>query len=772
MTNGKGKSKSKESKRSKIKSSSKVKQRQSERIKELPPLPSKEFREKDPDWQWLNENVTSQHKARSLADQYGIPIGKQSVQTFRLQIYRAMQHKVKVSKKDVDRVEVVETPDQTLITVTDKIAGREIIVADVNPNPVTEVSVEDMGTILAIRGKTPMGKTQETIVEIIPELGEQVDKIEKIETPVYLKEGVAWNNKPIGEPDKAYLDLKGFHRDLKREQDIPVRERSLNKKGEGQIRFYDEYIDKQLIPFYRSNNRKVTSQIIPIEMFSDRERVPKTEWVAESGEKMGSLIDQGKIEKSVLTNEDKFRTLKGNQLQTKVNYNNGKFAGLYYQNAKAKNQLPTCYYADFMRVDPDPIGMYQAWILQQYANPDMKLFDEDGKETPLDHQLATRGLAGSIIDTKAFRRNDIVRSSIKDAFGDSSLVWLPKGGSPRDLSVSDQMVRACGLLIKRTVDMEVRNPDFTISFPEFKIREFKEGTPKLVFNAIGDPVIEPLDSDTLLQVSMQKLKMESIVIQNLLEALYQQNWISYPRASITKADKEPIRIKNPVTGKIYGKGEGIEAEVFVNDSVKGFKGTLHERQLMSLIVKSMIAYDQGKPFKITGEWVLKSGELAEKSSRQNYIVIAGDPVKYTADQLDISVGDRGVREDDLVGSLIEQDVATPSTRTAMLEELKNAGVLSRRGERLVVDRRGYYMAALDDFYTKNDFERSYQLKNKLADASVSEMQDLVVNFDWINKNSDRYNKIKDYIFTEGNLLIEAESDLAYLEREGKPEQIT
>lgn len=591
----------------------------------------------------------------------------------------------------------------------------------------------------------------------------------KKESPsISISKAKLWHKKPINKPDPQYLDKDRKKPDLDEWKLAP------------QKRFYNEYLKKGLIPFYRSTGRSLSNDLRPLDIFSDPKIIQEREWTAESVEKMKILIDKGIIEKSA-TSKKNFKSLSGNQIQTKVNYVNGKFSGLYYQNSKKLSalkeeigDLPTCVKADFMRVDPDPIGMSQAWFLLEYVNPNMKLIDENGKEVPLDYNLAMRGLAGSIIDTKGFRRNLVVRNAIKDekeGFGKSALVYLPKGAKPKDLSVSDQMVRACGLIVTRDVDIEVKTPDFTITYPKFEIRDFAEASPKLVFNVIPTPIVEPLDSDTLLQIGMQKLKMEAIVIQNLLEALYQQNWISYPRASITKADKEPIRIKNPETGKIYGKGEGREAEALVNDPEKGFLGTLHEKQLIDLIVKSQIANDQNKPFIMYGEWNLISGNLIERSKRKNYVHIVGEPLLYTADQIDIDIGARGIREEDLVAQLIEEDVATPSTRTAMLEELKSAGVMSRRADRIVVDRRGYYMAALDEYYINNSIERAYQLKNMLADASLEQMAGFVINFDWITAGDKRYNDILNYVKKRANKLLEAEQDLAYLEREGMPEQI-
>lgn len=565
----------------------------------------------------------------------------------------------------------------------------------------------------------------------------------KAPKPVIIFESETWNDKPINQPDFFAADFKQWYKAKKFEIEF-------NAAGNRQKAIYDSYLRKDLIPVYIGKS----SELIPIQMFSD---LPKTEWVAESSQKM-----EGRLTKSDLKDEEKFRTLRGNQIQTQISKKTGKFVGFYYQNKKKENFMPTLFNAEKIRVDPDAIGHFQAWFIQEYANPDLKFYNENFKEYSLNFDLAMRGMSSSILDSKAFFRNRIVKKVIKDAFGSSALAWLPKGGKPRDLSVSDQMVRACGLIVQDSVDIEVSSPDFVATFPWKKIHEFKEQKPKLVFKVKGKPKIEPLDSDTLLRIGMRKMKMESTAVQNLLEALYQQRWISYPRANITKAEAEPIRIRNPKTGKVIEDGHKAQALV-----KKEFKGTLHEKQLIDLIVKSQIALKQKKPFLQEGHWELVSGDLSLDSKRKDYLLIVGEPTVYVSNQIDIDVGERGVREEDLVADLIYENVATPSTRTAMLEELKNAGVLSRRANKLILDRRGYYLAALDKFYTENEIERSYQLKNILPNLNVKQMKTVVSSFDWIPDESARKAEMNKYLKKEANALLKAEEDLAYLDREGE-----
>ncbi len=582
------------------------------------------------------------------------------------------------------------------------------------------------------------------------EINEEIEKQKKAKESLVVKKGKLWNKKPINiKPYPFYNIIKKNHKSSKLNS-------PLNDAGLEQKKIFDSYVRKKLIPVYIRG----TSNLLPIGYIDN---APKVEWVAESSEKMDGILSL-----SETTDKGLFRTLSGNQIQTKLNISpndpTGDFTGLYYQNGKSTDPAryaPTLFNAEKMRVDPDSIGHYQAWFLQEYVNPDMKLYDSNGKLYALDYNLAMRGLIGNIIDSKGYYRNDVVRKAIKDAFDKSALVYMPKGASrPIDISCSDQMVRACGLIVQNEVEIEVRTPDFVATFPFDEIHKFNEDVPKLIFKTEYEKKIEPLDSDTLLKIANQQMKMEAVAIQNLLEALYHQKWISYPRASITKAEAEPIRIRNPSTGKVYLKNQGKQAKKFVDSE---FEGSMHEKQLLDLIAQSQIAYDEKRPYYMEGSWHLISGDLDLKSKRKNHVVLVDEPTEYLDNQIDIDVGERGIREEDLVSQLIEEDVATPSTRTAMLEELKMAGILNRRADKLIVDRRGYYLSALDSYYIDNNFERSYQLKNMLVDKSLEEMAGIVKSFDWIRKKPDELNKLKRYLRKTVKNLIEAEMDLAYLE---------
>ena len=81
-----------------------------------------------------------------------------------------------------------------------------------------------------------------------------------------------------------------------------------------------------MIPFYRSTGGTQAKDLRPLSIFSDSKVIHESEWTAESSEKMDVLIKKGILEKSA-KGKKRFKTLRGNQIQTKVNYVNGKFSG-------------------------------------------------------------------------------------------------------------------------------------------------------------------------------------------------------------------------------------------------------------------------------------------------------------------------------------------------------------------------------------------------------------------------------------------------------------
>lgn len=570
-----------------------------------------------------------------------------------------------------------------------------------------------------------------------------------------IPKGKLWKEKPIKKPPKELkypAPDKGaniFWNKLKKDGT-----RTIKPKGKEYVQSYNDYTKKGLIPIYMVSNSQSTSHIVPIVL---TQLVDPVDYVAESTTKLSQIRKTGE-------------TTSGNQIQTKISPK-GEFLGLYYQDGESTTPLPHLYKAKYIRADPDRIGMFQAWFINAYAwskPSDHPLYnkekgqiknivDEKGNVGYLDYVLAMQGLTGNIIDSKAYYRNGIVRKAIKQTFGDSSLAYIPLGSdTPEDLSCSDQQVRACGLIVQNKVDMVVKTPEFMISF-DYQVKDFREKKPRLVFIPSKEqPDPSPLTSDQLLRIANRNLKLDALAIQSLLEALYQQNWISYPRADIIKAEDEPIRIKNPNTGQITESGK--EARHLLK---KEFKGSFHERQLLDIIVRSQESLEQKKNFFTKGQWHLVSGNL-KLSSNKDIELMHGEATKFNSTQIDIEVGDRGILEEDLVDKLVEEQVATPSTRLSMLRELQEAGILSKRKGRFIVDRRGFYLSSLDKYYTDNGYQRSYYLKKNVSMVSdLATMAGYVQEFDSIQ--DEDILKIRKYLKTEVKSIIKGEHDLAYLD---------
>lgn len=707
----------------------------------------------DPLWLALNDkDVYTRADLRKIGKKWNIKTGGKYKAELADEIYIKLKKGVKVDKPDtIDYVVVENHPNEALVFIRDKTDSGEDISIDLSfPKPIKKIRIKEIDkTNWEVIGTTLDNEVILNRTTVTESFEQQVARSKQ--EPKYktsFKDGKIWKEKPIPKPVPHYLSFKKHH--IAGKLDRP-----LNEKGKEQKRIYNKYIKQGLIPIFHSVNS--ASMVDPVHFVF----VPEAEWVAESGEKMSGFLTARELK-----DYNKFRSLSGNQTQTRID-KDGNFVGIYYKTGTIANPIPYMFKPEKIRADPDAIGQMQAWYLNTYVNKNLKLknvVDVKGKTDVVDFKLAMRGLTGSIVDSKAYYRNGIARQAIKDAFGDSALAYLPKGASKaEDLSLSDQQVRAAGLIVQDTMDIEVQTPDFVVTFP-FKVRKFREKKPKLIFKPLYNPLVEPLDSDSLLLIATRQMKMEAITVQNLLEALYQQKWINYPRANIVKAEAEPIQIRNPKTGEIIENGK--QAQQLVNDSVTGFHGSLHEKQLLDIIVRSQIAYDDKKPFIQRGAWYLVSGDLQLESKVKTHTLLVGEPIEYSADQFDINVGERGILEDDLVKQLVEEDVATPATRTAMLEELKSAGVLSRRSNRLVVDRRGYYIAALDNYYTSNNVERSYYLKNIIyGTKEISKMSGIVDAFDWftLEKKGD----IRKFLVQDVAKMIEAESDLAYLDREGE-----
>ncbi len=265
-----------------------------------------------------------------------------------------------------------------------------------------------------------------------------------------------------------------------------------------------------------------------------------------------------------------------------------------------------------------------------------------------------------------------------------------------------------------------------------------EDKPILAFQRDKKQDVSRLTSDDMIRIMVDTMELEPDHAQSTLEALYQAEWINYPRSDTTKAEQEHI---------------------YLLKDIAEFEGTNIEKQTLQIIKDSETAYNKGLNYRDDGKWKLMNKKV-ELVSTEGY-KLPYMKQEYSKDEFDISVSSKGINPSKLTVFISENEIGTPATRMTQFAELKEAGIVKKVGDVYVVDKRGLIFAATYDYYDKNSWS-VINLKQQLKqEKTVEGMIDLLA---WIQPltKADKEKAIEE-IKAKSEELIEGEKDLATLE---------
>lgn len=529
-----------------------------------------------------------------------------------------------------------------------------------------------------------------------------------------------------------------------------------------QRKILNEYEENKIIPFLMPKG----FNYVPVSHFRNLSQV---DIVAEKDDSIDSkLKKQFKKDKKII------HSTRGNKVQTQIftskqGDKEGKFAGLYTQkdaNPSKINPTPTIKRlkkGGEIYVDDDDTGHFVAYYINTYSfnKPTIKnVWFKGRKQTkPISTSpfRANRFLAISIMNTLGLRQNQALKDVFEDVLGKGTMKYRREGDIV-DLMPSEQIIRITRGVYDSMIDTNLQVATLENKFTfKGEIESFNEAKPILFFDSFVEEKARRLDSDLLLRGIVRKFSIEPDSSQALLETLYSRGWISYPRVKEGGEELEvSVELLRPIDNdKEFNKK--FDAKLVNEWKNKGyFKGTTQESQILQLIKNAEVSFNKGESFIQAGEWVLQSGDEEWKTDG---IWIAGDKMKYSHEEFDITVADRGITPEDLTVFLINNNIGTPATRTAQLNRLKNAGIIQLVGERYLVDSRGLYFVSATQLLEEKDIPLVLDQIELLKKAStIEQMKDLINDFILIDRD-----KFAEEIKIRGKSLIEAESDLAYLE---------
>jgi len=477
---------------------------------------------------------------------------------------------------------------------------------------------------------------------------------------------------------------------------------------------------------FRSSNKAYTLSEL-------REGIQKKDILVE---KSGLLTDKEK-------NSLDYVSVTGQNLQAKTN-------GQVYKGLFSQDGLEVPFYdVETIRVDNDDAGHYIAYLNNLYAygkNKENTEFGSSREPQYPDPVKANRFYSKQIISSLSTQRNKVIHDAVKDSLDEdtqsSALAYKDSAGNMQDLSLSEEQCAMVDFALRDQFKLKITTSDnLMVSIP-YDGRDIKNDIkPVLTWKADSyepEEVI-PVNSDTLLKETVKRLNIEPDQAQILIEALYREGWINYPRADIVKADDEPIHLKR---------------------DFEGFKGSIQEKEILNIIYQADKHRKEGKMFIEKGVWVLKVDKDELTSNRSSKAI--DQPNIYDDSQFDIKIVERGVSPEEMMDFLLleNQEIGTPATRTNILSALKASGILTLSKDRVyLVDRRGMYLSAANEYYTENNIKSGIILKKELsATDSFDEITDLTNQFQQINRD-----KTSKFIAAKAVVLIERENDITTLD---------
>lgn len=447
---------------------------------------------------------------------------------------------------------------------------------------------------------------------------------------------------------------------------------------------FKDYQELGLYPFFKpiktGYGSRASNELLPLYAFGNIESIDL-------------LVEK----QSFLTKEQKSKnwlSTAGNQIQARVN-SDLQFTGLYFQDGTPEKPLPHFAHAKEIIVDSDDAGHFIAYMNNLYTGNSYRKnvrFDNKDELQRADKIKANRFLFKNIVDSASYERNKIIQKFLQHQAG-LKLVYRDSDGKTKNVTISEQKLAICGFLYSKEAFLDVQTPDRKVSF-KYKLQDIPdEAIIKMDF--IPDKrKVQVLNSDDLLNAIVQRHQIEPDTTQALLENLYHSGWINYPRADIEKAEDVPIKLIKPL---------------------EEFRGGVLEKNILQMIQSANDAFASGENYIQSGNWVLKADDkIIAKKAMLNFSDL---PKTYHDAEMNITVRLEGQTKEDITDYLISENIATPATRTVMLSQMKQAGIISVKDSVYQLDTRGLIFAGAYEVLNEKSFT-AIELKRKLDKAKT------------------------------------------------------
>jgi hypothetical protein len=433
------------------------------------------------------------------------------------------------------------------------------------------------------------------------------------------------------------------------------------QKWEKQKRKFDDYLEKDMIPFWKPANR--TEELVNPSWFNNPSNFKKVDVLAEKPEFLEDVTGKTTA------------TTRGNRINTRMRRYS--FWGLFTQNSAYRgsppNKLPTplIFRSNHIRVDNDDIGHLIAFQNNMY-NPEIKdpfsktmYTNKDGEwiQTDIDPFRVKRALVKSMFDSIGFENSKVVNDVLQEKLGSRALNYRDSQGQNQRLTLSEQKLAIADKILDEKILITSNTHDgreINFNWKLGNIPDFERKDANIYFKDIKEWNTEleskQLNTDDLLIAVSTKHNIVSTTTQSLLESLHNQGWITYPRSDQDKTEFEG----------------GIKLLKPLNE----FRGSQDELKILRTIQEANINLENGRPFITYGKWILRLGDTELETEKKS--LLAGEKTVYNSGEFTTKTKKIGVTDQELLRFLIDNEIGTPATRTSQISELRQAGIISSK----------------------------------------------------------------------------------------------
>lgn len=313
---------------------------------------------------------------------------------------------------------------------------------------------------------------------------------------------------------------------------------------------------------------------------------------------------------------------------------------------------------------------------------------------------------------------------IKDAYGKDYSKFKQASSLSRNVSLGRIELGIGNYVLGKQLSDDVRaeiimDTEIGIQTIETSLEKAPKGDFNVKFEAEDIRDLKILSTDQTIQYLINNLKISGVQAEELINRLYRQGYLSYPRTESNQINlrKEDISSKDLAeVWNSYLEGKYNEKQIAkgINElnTTKGKSGIIVLRKspykesdleyqvLMNIAKLNTLATTKAK--EVSGRFILEDEKRDINISDEILLINTEEFGKDIGKVVDVKIlTEAGVSEIDLYSFLRNNDIGTPSTRTNKIEAMLKTGFLVRRKNRYLVDER------LKFFITENNVRNKY-----------------------------------------------------------------